>query len=115
MNTKNDAILAIGSGLRRYREYLVRSVAARAREAGLDLVLINNLTPTWQHEYFDEITVVDVFDHAVLADAARAVAAQRRVVGVGCWDEPQVQPAADIADELGVPGLSAAGVRGCRD
>ncbi|MDF3310685.1 ATP-grasp domain-containing protein [Rhodococcus sp. T2V] len=115
MNTKNDAILAIGSGLRRYREYLVRSVAARAREVGLDLVLINNLTPTWQHEYFDEITVVDVFDHAVLADAARAVAAQRRVVGVVCWDEPLVQPAADIADELGVPGLSAAGVRGCRD
>ena len=115
MKTENDALLVIGSGLKLYREYLVRSVSARARSAGLDLVLINNLEPTWQRDYFDEITVTNVFDHAVLAARARAVAAARRVVGVLCWDEPLVQPAADIADELGVPGLSATGVRGCRD
>ncbi|WP_431954400.1 ATP-grasp domain-containing protein [Nocardia lijiangensis] len=115
MTPTNDVLLVIGSGLRLYREYLVRSVAARARSRGLDLVLLNNIEPTWQHAYFDEIVVANVFDHALLAAEARKVAARRRVVGVLCWDEPLVQPAADMADEFGVPGLTATGVRGCRD
>ncbi|MEV0027507.1 ATP-grasp domain-containing protein [Nocardia sp. NPDC050793] len=115
MNPTNDILLVIGSGLRLYREYLVRSVTARARSRGLDLVLLNNIEPTWQHDYFDEIVVANVFDHAVLAAEAREIAARRRVVGVLCWDEPLVQPAADMADEFGVPGLTATGVRGCRD
>ncbi len=115
MNATQGALLVIGSGLKSYREYLVRSAAARARTAGLDLVLINNLRPTWQHDYFDDITVVDVFDHQVLAATARDVAARRPVVGVLCWDEPLVMPAAVIAAELGVPGLGVPGVHGCRD
>ncbi|MEV0292508.1 ATP-grasp domain-containing protein [Nocardia sp. NPDC050710] len=115
MNTPNDVLLAIGSGLELYREYLVESVAARARSRGLDLVLINNIEPTWQHPYFDEIVVANLFDHQILAAEARKVAARRHVVGVLCWDEPLVQPAADMADEFGVPGLTAIGVRGCRD
>lgn len=115
MDSRNDVLLVIGSGLKLYREYLVRSVAIRACEAGLDLVLINNLKPTWQQEYFDEISVVNVFDHTLLAEAAREVAGRRTVVGVLCWDEPLVMPAAEIADEFGVPGLSLPGVHGCRD
>ncbi|MFD0361171.1 ATP-grasp domain-containing protein [Nocardia sp. GCM10030253] len=114
-NTPNDVLLAIGSGLKLYREYLVKSVAARARSRGLDLVLLNNIEPTWQHEYFDEIVVANVFDHQILADRAREIAGRRHVVGLMCWDEPLVQPAAEMAEELGVPGLSSLGVRGCRD
>jgi len=115
MNATNGVLLVIGSGLKLYREYLVRSAAARAWSAGLELVLINNLKPTWQHDYFDEITVVNVFDHKLLAETAREVAARRWVVGVLCWDEPLVMPAAELADEFGVPGLSVPGVHGCRD
>ncbi|HEY5854049.1 MAG TPA: ATP-grasp domain-containing protein [Aldersonia sp.] len=115
MTTTNDTLLVIGSGLKIYREYLVRSVSAHARSLGLDLVLINNLEPTWQREFFDEITVTNVFDHALLRARAREIATHRRVVGLMCWDEPLVAPAADIAEELGVPGLGGTGVRGCRD
>ncbi|GLY43988.1 carboxylase [Amycolatopsis sp. NBRC 101858] len=115
MTSNPGALLVIGSGLKLYREYLVRSVADRAREAGLRLVLINNLKPTWQHEYFDDITVVNVFDHALLAETARELATQYTVAGVLCWDEPLVMPAAELADEFGVPGLSIPGVHGCRD
>lgn len=111
----NNVILVIGSGLKVYREYLVAPIARRAREAGLDLVLLNNLNPTWQHEYFDEIVVANVFDSQVMHAEARKVAARRTVVGLMCWDEPLVLDAGLIAAELGVPGLSAAGVRGCRD
>ncbi len=113
--TTNDALLAIGSGLQLYREYLVRSVHARARAHGLDLVLLNNIEPTWQREYFDEFAVANLFDHEILAERGREIAERRRIVGLMCWDEPLVQPAADLAEELGVPGLSSQGVRGCRD
>ncbi|WP_285729516.1 ATP-grasp domain-containing protein [Nocardiopsis sp. ATB16-24] len=115
MNSSKSVLLVIGSGLKLYREYLVRSAAARARRAGHELVLINNLRPTWQHEYFDEITVVNVFDHELLTRTAREIAARRTVVGVLCWDEPLVMPAAELAAEFGVPGLGIAGVQGCRD
>jgi biotin carboxylase len=115
MNATNRVLLVIGSGLKLYREYLVRSAAARARSAGLELVLINNIRPTWQRDYFDEITVINLFDHGLLAATAREIAARRSVVGVACWDEPFVMPAAELADEFGVPGLSVPGVYGCRD
>jgi biotin carboxylase len=109
------ALLVIGSGLKLYREYLVRTVARRARAARLRLVLINNIRPTWQREYFDDITVVNVFDHQVLAEAARELAGRYTVAGLMCWDEPLVMPAAELAAEFGVPGLSIPGVTGCRD
>ncbi|HWO65656.1 MAG TPA: ATP-grasp domain-containing protein [Umezawaea sp.] len=115
MSSSKSVLLVIGSGLKLYREYLVRSAAARARQAGHELVLINNLHPTWQHEYFDEISVVNVFDHELLAATAREIAAKHTVVGVLCWDEPLVMPAAELAVEFGVPGLSIPGVQGCRD
>lgn len=111
----NEAVLVIGSGLKLYREYLVRSIAGRARADGVELVLLNNIQPTWQRAYFDEISVVNLFDHGLLADAAREVASRRRVVGVMCWDEPFVMPAAHVAAEFGVPGLGVSGVDGCRD
>ncbi|MGW5049584.1 ATP-grasp domain-containing protein [Actinokineospora sp. NPDC004072] len=110
-----QALLVVGSGLKVYREYLVTSAAARARAAGVELVLVNNLHPTWQHDHFAEITVANIFDHDVLRAEARAAARRWSVVGVLCWDEPLVMPAAELAAEFGVPGLGVAGVRGCRD
>jgi biotin carboxylase len=114
-NCPDRVLLVVGSGLRFYREYLVRSVAARARAAGLRLVLLNNIKPTWQVAHFDEITVLDLFDRELLAAAARAVAARDTVVGMLCWDEPFVMSTAELAAEFAVPGLGLAGVRGCRD
>lgn len=115
MTAANGTLLVIGSGLKVYREYLVAPISRRARAAGLETVLLNNLKPTWQREYFDEVVVANVFDSQVMGAAAREVAARRRVVGVMCWDEPLVLDAGLLAAEFGVPGLSARGVRGCRD
>jgi hypothetical protein len=115
MSATNGTLLVIGSGLKEYREYLAGPARARARAAGLDLVLVNNLKPTWQREYFDEITVANTFDQETLTVAARAIAARRSVVGVVCWDEPMVMTAALLAAEFGAPGLGLSGVHGCRD
>jgi len=112
---EDRVLLVIGSGLKVYREYLIESAHRRAAELGLKLVLINNLKPTWQHGYFDEITVVNVFDHDELRSAAREVASRRNVAGLFCYDEPLVMPSAELAAEFGVPGLGLAGVQGCRD
>lgn len=108
-------LLVIGSGLKVYREYLVAPISRRAREAGLETVLLNNLKPTWQRDYFDEVVVANVFDSETMGRAAREVAARRNVVSLMCWDEPLVLDAGLLAAEFGVPGLSARGVRGCRD
>jgi len=115
MTEPNRVLLVIGSGLKLYREYLVKSIHRRARAAGLDLVLLNNIKPTWQHRYFDEIIVTNLFDAAAMSATAREVAARSQVVGLMCWDEPVVLAAGELAAELGVPGLSVPGVRGCRD
>jgi hypothetical protein len=115
MSAANGVLLVIGSGLKVYREYLVAPIHRRARAAGLDMVLLNNLKPTWQQEYFDEVIVANVFDSEVMGSAAREVAARRPVVGLMCWDEPLVLDAGLLAAEFGVPGLSVSGVRGCRD
>ncbi|MFF4652893.1 ATP-grasp domain-containing protein [Streptomyces sp. NPDC001380] len=115
MTTEDRVLLVIGSGLKVYREYLIESAARRAAELDLKLVLVNNLRPTWQQDHFDEITVVNVFDHEELRAAAREIAGRRTVVGLFCYDEPLVMPAAELAAEFGVPGLGLAGVQGCRD
>ncbi|WP_433260849.1 ATP-grasp domain-containing protein [Actinosynnema sp. CS-041913] len=115
MNESNGVLLVIGSGLKIYREYLVASIHRRARAAGLRLVLLNNLKPTWQRAYFDEIVLTNVFDPGEMLAAAREVAARHRIVGLMCWDEPVVLAAGELAAELGVPGLGVDGVRGCRD
>ncbi len=115
LTATRGTLLVVGSGLKVYREYLVEPISRRARAAGLELVLLNNLKPTWQDDYFDEIIVTNVFDSEVMGVAARELAARRRIVGVLCWDEPLVLDAGLLAAEFGVPGLSARGVRGCRD
>ncbi|MFD9112561.1 ATP-grasp domain-containing protein [Streptomyces bottropensis] len=115
MSAEDRVLLVIGSGLKVYREYLIESAARRAAELDLKLVLVNNLKPTWQNDYFDEITVANVFDHDELRAAAREIASRRTVVGLFCYDEPLVMPAAELAAEFGLPGLGLAGVQGCRD
>jgi len=115
VNTRNGVLLVVSSGLKLYREYLMSSVSARARAAGHVLHLINARQPTWQRDYVDEWTVLNIFDHDRLAATVMEIAAERHVVGLLCWDEPLVIPSAYIADRLGVPGLTVDGVLGCRD
>lgn len=115
MSEPTGVLLVIGSGLKVYREYLVQSIHRKARAAGLGLVLLNNLKPTWQRAYFDEIVHTNVFDPEEMTATAREVASRYRIAGLMCWDEPVVLAAGELAAELGVPGLSLDGVRGCRD
>lgn len=103
-------LLVVGSGDRRYREYIVRSAAERYR-----LWLLDADPPAWHDRYVVGSTAVDpmVIDDGVAA--ARRVAAERRVDGVFCYDEGLIWPSSHIAAALGLVGNDPEVVRSCRD
>ena len=105
-----SVLLVIGSGDQRYREYLLESMASRQR-----LWLFDAKTPTWQARHLVGWTVVDVFDVDALVAAARHLADATPVVGVVCYDEALILPAAHVREALGLPGMQVETVRRCRD
>lgn len=110
-------VLVIGSGAQRYREYLLASAGRRR-----PLWLIDAAAATWQAPHVVGGSVVPMVDPARLihdydgiVDAAEAVAGRHRVVGAFSYDEMLVETTARIAERLGVPGLTLAGARRCRN
>lgn len=110
-------VLVLGSGRQAYREYLMRGLAERA-----SLWLLAEQPPTWESPLIAGSTVCAPLEHARpvpdeagLLDAAFRVAADRKVAGVVTYDEVFVMAAARLAEALGVPGLTVAGARNCRD
>ena len=110
MDRDTQLLLVVGSGNQHYREYLLESVASRHR-----LWLLDANEPTWQLRHVVGWSVVDVFDVQGLVAAARAVATTRPVVGVLCYDEALILPAAHVAAALGLPGMAPEAVERCRD
>ena len=110
MNSADDVVLVIGCGRRRYREYLLASAASRH-----PLWLFDESGLSWQNEYVQGGTVVNVLDRDALVAAAQELAATRRVRGVFSWDEMLIVNTAHVAAALGLPGSGISGVEGCRD
>jgi len=117
MSESDGVVLLIGSGWRPYREYLLRGIAGY-----LPLWLIDERPPSWQSPYLVGSSVVGLLDEQrVVADrdglvaAALAVARHRKVTGVLTYEELLVTATAQVAERLGVPGLSVAGAENCRD
>lgn len=113
----DGVVLLVGSGWRPYREYLLRGLARRA-----PLWLLDGEPATWQSPYIVGSSVVGMLDaersvpdQQGLVDAALAVAATRPVLGVLTYDELSVMATAQIAERLGVRGLTVEGAESCRD
>ncbi len=103
-------LLLVGSGDRRYREYMVAAVARHFR-----LWLLDAPEPTWQLPYVQGTTQVDTRDPEALHAAAAPVAAGQPVAGVFTYDESLVHSSALLAQRLGLPGASPESVLACRD
>jgi biotin carboxylase len=103
-------LLLIGSGDRRYREYIVAAVSRHYR-----LWLLDAYEATWQLPYIQGSTVVDTKDAEALLGAVGPVVASLPVVGVFTYDESLVHGAALLAQSLGLPGSSPDAVLACRD
>jgi biotin carboxylase len=90
-------LILVSSGGQVYREYLLRSIAARFR------VHLFGPEPTWERDYLDGWSVVDDdADGPRLAEVATAVNRREPVAGVLCWYEGRIHLAAHIAQALGL-------------
>ncbi|GAT70695.1 phosphoribosylglycinamide synthetase [Planomonospora sphaerica] len=104
-------VLLIATGMRHYREYLLRSIAT-----GYRIHLFATAEPGWEREYVTGWTLVDsTVDGPGMVPAALDLAAREPVQGVLCWDEARILAAAHVAEALGLPGGDTAMVRRCRD
>ncbi|MFD8142289.1 ATP-grasp domain-containing protein [Streptomyces sp. NPDC059708] len=115
--TDDAVVILVGSGGRPYREYLLAGAARRHPVWILDAV-----DPTWQEPYVRGSTTVPLLDaerlvpdQEALVAAAEEVARTHRVAGVFSYDETLVVATAHIAERLGLPGLTVAGVENCRN
>lgn len=117
MRNDNGVVLLISSGRQAYREYLLTDMADR-----VPVWLIDAQAPTWQLPHIAGSSVVSLLDHARmvpdedgLLEAAAEVARARPVHGITTYDEAFVIATARVAERLGMPGLTVAGARRCRD
>jgi hypothetical protein len=107
---KSPVVIVIGSGVRRYREYLLAGASSEHA-----LWLLDRAEPSWQQRYLAGFTTVDVTQPEPLIAAAREVAARVPVVGVFSYDEALILPTAHVAEALGLLGPGVAAVQRCRD
>jgi len=106
-------LLVIGTGLRRYREYLLASIAPHYR-----VHLIIGHEADWERDYVEGWSVVDfsdTIDGEEMILAAKQAAAQESFRGVLTWDEARVLQAAKVAQTLQLPGGDPDMVLRCRD
>ncbi|MEV6860344.1 ATP-grasp domain-containing protein [Streptosporangium subroseum] len=104
-------ILVVATGMRHYREYLLRSIGTEYR-----VHLFVTAEPGWEREHVTGWTVVaDLDDGPAMAAVALELDAREPVRGVLCWDEARILAASYISEALGLPGGDPEMVRRCRD
>lgn len=104
-------LLIVATGLRLFREYLLRSIGTRYR-----IHMFLDSEPTWETEYIAGwTTLASTLDADALVTAARELHKIRPLDGVLCWDEARILATAHIAEALGLPGGDVAMINRCRD
>lgn len=90
-------LLVVGTGMRTYREYMLRSISVEYR-----IHLYLSTEPEWEKEYVAGWTVLtDTMDGPAMAAAATALAEREAIAGVLCWDEARIHAAAFVAQAVG--------------
>ncbi|HST48016.1 ATP-grasp domain-containing protein [Jatrophihabitans sp.] len=95
---QRPALLVIGTGLRSYREYLLRSISSQFR-----IHLFHTAEPSWEKDYIAGWTVLpSTSDGPAMAETARTLHQQQPFDGVLCWDEARIHATSFVAQALGV-------------
>ncbi|GAA0706717.1 ATP-grasp domain-containing protein [Dactylosporangium roseum] len=111
MHDTRPLLILVASGMRVYREYLLRSIARDFR-----VHLFHTAEPQWERAYLDGWTVLpSTIDGPAMAQSALHLAKRQPVAGVLCWDEGRILAASHIAEALGLPGGDPAVVWRMRD
>ncbi|MEV0728082.1 ATP-grasp domain-containing protein [Polymorphospora sp. NPDC050346] len=101
----------VGSGDRRYREYILAALAPHFR-----LWLLDAIEPSWHRPYLTGFTLVDTHDPAALVGAVRRIGSEvAPVAGLFSYDEWVIDATAIAAEQLGLPGSPPQAVAACRD
>jgi biotin carboxylase len=104
-------LLITATGMRTYREYLLRSIASRYR-----VHLFVTAEPVWELEYVTGWTRLEsTLDAEAMVAAARELHGRDPLHGVLCWDEGRILASSYVAQALGLPGGDPEVVRRCRD
>ncbi|GAA0664579.1 hypothetical protein GCM10010193_14920 [Kitasatospora atroaurantiaca] len=104
-------VVIVGNGGRQYREYAFAAAAART-----EVALVGDTAPTWQLPYLSGHRSADSTDLAALTRAvAECVAETPGAAGVFTWNEVLLEATSTVAARLGLPHMSPAAVRNCRD
>ncbi|XVS66959.1 ATP-grasp domain-containing protein [Actinosynnema sp. CA-299493] len=91
-------LLVVATGMRLYREYLLRSISAEYR-----VHLFLTAEPEWEKEYVSGWTVLpSTTDGPAMAAAAAEIHAGTPFSGVLCWDEVRIHATAFVARALGL-------------
>ncbi|ADB31995.1 phosphoribosylglycinamide synthetase [Kribbella flavida DSM 17836] len=109
--TERPHLLVVATGMRLFREYILRSIAPQYR-----IHMFLHAEPTWEKEYIEAWTVLDsTLDADALVAAAQKLHAEQPIDGVLCWDEARILQTAHVAAALGLPGGDVEMVNRCRD
>ena len=104
-------LLVVATGMRLFREYILRSIAPQYR-----IHMFLHAEPTWETDYIENWTVLEsTLDAEALVAAANELNDKEAIDGVLCWDEARILQTAHIAEALGLPGGDVAMVNRCRD
>ncbi|MFC4535091.1 ATP-grasp domain-containing protein [Sphaerisporangium dianthi] len=106
-----ERVVLVGSGGRAYREYAFADAAARC-----EVALAGPVEPTWQSGYLaGHRSVADPGVDALTRAVGECVAGAPGPAGVFTWDEVLLEVTAAAAARLGLPHMSPAAARNCRD
>jgi biotin carboxylase len=109
--TDRPHLLVVATGMRLFREYILRSIAPQYR-----IHMFLHGEPTWEKDYIEGWTVLEsTLDADALVAAARHLHDEQPIDGVLCWDEARILQTAHVAEALGLPGGDVAMVNRCRD
>jgi biotin carboxylase len=104
-------LLLIATGMRVYREYLLRSISTRYR-----IHLFHTAAPSWEREYLVGSTVVpSTIDGPAMAREALRLNEIEPIAGVLCWDEGRIHATSYVAEALGLRNGDPAVVWRLRD
>lgn len=91
-------LLLVASGMRTYREYLLKSISTR-----FDVHLLHTAAPQWERPYLAGWTLLpSTLDGPAMAAATLTLHRETPVAGVLCWDEGRIHATAYIAEALGL-------------
>jgi biotin carboxylase len=95
---RRPLLLLISTGVRPYRQYLLRSISAEFR-----IHLFHTAEPSWEKEFLDGWSVLpSTADGPAMAAAARVLNEREQIDGVLCWDEARIYATAQVAQALGL-------------